>query len=288
MITLSYYPGCSLGSSSDFYDASLKKVLDIYGVRLKELSDWSCCGASAAPAVSEELAITLSARNIAVAEESGLHLVAPCSACYARTKAAALRIAGDTETRHRVNRALFPLSCKGKIEVRNIIEVFLEYIGIERIAGSVEHDLASIRAVAYYGCLLTRIAGILPSDDVEDPTGMDTILKALGVTVIPWQYKTECCGASATITKGERTAELSGRLIRAAVHAGAKAIITTCPLCQLNLDLMVFLGKDVEPVPVLFLPEVFELALLGETPGAARHIVNIKDLTRGITRLKRA
>ncbi|MBP1748038.1 MAG: CoB--CoM heterodisulfide reductase [Deltaproteobacteria bacterium] len=287
MITLSYYPGCSLRSSSDFYDISLKKIMTFYGVTLKELDDWSCCGASAAPTVNEDLSIALSARNIALAERSGLHLVAPCSACYARTKAAAQKIAEDNATRCMVNDALSPLSCKGNIEVKNIIEVFLEYIGIERIADSVSHDLASIRAVAYYGCLLTRIMGISPSDDIEDPTGMDIILKALGTTVVPWQYKTECCGASTTITNGERTAELSGRLIKAAVRAGAEAIVTTCPLCQLNLDLMEYLDKDVAPIPVLFLPEIFELAIFGKTSAGARHIVNIKDIEHGITPMKR-
>lgn len=285
MITLSYYPGCSLNSSSDFYDISLKKVMDYYGVKLKELDDWSCCGASAAFAVSEDLSVALSARNIALAEASGLHLIAPCSACYARTKAAAQKIREDNETRRMVNEAIAPLVCTGGIEVKNIIEVFREYIGIERIADSVAHDLSSIRTVTYYGCLLTRIMGITPSDDVEDPTGMDIILKALGATVLPWQHKTECCGASITITNGCRTAELSGRIIKAAIRAGAGAIVTTCPLCQLNLDLTRYLGGNSldSPLPVLFLPEVFELAIFGKTSGAARHIVNISALEQGIT-----
>lgn len=287
MIALSYYPGCSLSSSSDFYDISLKKVMAFYGVTLKELDDWSCCGASAASTVNEELSLALSARNIALAEGPGLHLVAPCSACYARTKAAARKITEDAEARRIVNDALSPLSCRGNIEVKNIIEVFLEYIGIERIADSAAYDLASIRAVAYYGCLLTRIMGISPSDDVEDPTGMDIILKALGTTVIPWQYKTECCGASATITNGDVTARLSARLIKAAVRSGAQAIVTTCPLCQLNLDLIRYLGGDIRPVPVLFLPEIFELAIFGRISGSARHIVSTGDVEQGITPVKR-
>ncbi len=280
MINLSYYPGCSARSSSDFYDLSLKKILAFYGVRLEELDDWSCCGASAASTVNEGLSAALSARNIALAEKKGRHLVVPCSACYARTKATALKVAEDASTRLRVNDAISPLECRGNIEVKNIIEVFLEYIGIERIAGAVSHDLAQVRAAAYYGCLLARIPGIAPSDDIEDPVGMDIILEALGTTVIPWQYKTECCGASVTITNGKRTAGLSGRLIEAAHRAGANAIVTTCPLCQLNLDLIVHLDERVKPLPVFFLPEIFELALFGKTDGSARHIMDTKDIER--------
>lgn len=288
MIRFSYYPGCSLGSSTDFYDRSLRKVLTFYGIELKELDDWSCCGASAASTVNEDLSIALSARNIALAENSGFHLVAPCSACYARTKAAARKIAEDNNTRQMVNEVLAPLSCRGNVEVRNIIEVFLEFVGLERIAGSASHDLGSLRVAAYYGCLLTRIAGISPSDDIEDPTGMDIILKGLGAGVVPWQYKTECCGASSTIADGDVTARLSGRLVEAAVQAGAQAIVTTCPLCQLNLDLMRYLGSDIAPVPVFFLTEIFELALFGRTSGGERHFVSTRHIEQGIRPLKEA
>lgn len=286
MIRFSYYPGCSLGSSTDFYDRSLRKVLTFYGIELKELDDWSCCGASAAPTVNEGLSIVLSARNIALAERSGLHLVAPCSACYARTKAAARKIVEDNDTRRMVNEALAPLSCRGNIEVKNVIEVFRDFVGLERIAGSVSHDLRGLKAVAYYGCLLTRIMGISPSDDTEDPTGMDIILKALGVTVVPWQYKTECCGASSTITNGDVTARLSGRLAEKAARAGGQAIVTTCPLCQLNLDLLPYLGSGIPPVPVFFLTEIFELALFGETSGGARHLVDTRTIEQGVRPLQ--
>ncbi|MBP7526285.1 MAG: CoB--CoM heterodisulfide reductase iron-sulfur subunit B family protein [Syntrophorhabdaceae bacterium] len=282
MIALSYYPGCSLASSSSFYDRSLRKVLAYYGVALNELDDWSCCGAAAAPTIHQDLTDVLAARNIALAEREGLHLLAPCSACYARSKAASLKIAGDRATRDMVNQALAPLSCTGSVEVKNVIEVFLQYVGVERIAASAAHKLGPIRAVSYYGCLLTRIMGVPSSDDTEDPTGMDVILDALGAVVVPWQYKTECCGAGSTITNSERTAELSGRIMTMAVRAGANAIVTTCPLCQLNLDLVIHLKKNAATLPVFFLTEIFELALFGAVEGGGRHLIPADDIERSI------
>lgn len=282
MITLSYYPGCSLKSSSAFYDRSLRRALSFYGVNLKELDDWSCCGAAAAPAINEELADVLSARNIALAEQAGLHLLAPCSACYARTKAGAVKIAGRRRTRDMVNQALAPMRCSGSVEVKNIIEVFLEYVGIERIAASVEYGIGSIRPVPYYGCLLTRIMGVPSSDDREDPSGMDVLLDALGADVVPWQYKTECCGAGSTVTNSDTTAELSGRIMTMALRAGANAIVTTCPLCQLNLDLTVHLREDLAKIPVLFLTEIFELALFGSTGGTRGHLISMADIERSV------
>ena len=71
--------------------------------------------------------------------------------------------------------------------------------------------------------------------------------------------------------------------MNAAVRAGAQAIVTTCPLCQLNLDLMTYLGKDIEPLPVFFLPEMFELAIFGSMAGGARHIVDTRKIEQGIS-----
>jgi len=278
MITLSYFPGCSLTSSSSFYDRSLRKVLSFYGVELRELEDWSCCGAAAAPAMNHELTDVLSARNIAIAERSGLHLLAPCSACYARTRASALKIAGDRSTRDMVNEALSPMSVKGSLEVRNIIETFLQYVGVEKIAASVAYGIGSMRVVPYYGCLLTRIMGAPSSDDVEDPSGMDVLLDALGAVVVPWQFKTECCGAGSTATDRDRTTRLSGRIMAMAKKAGANAVVTTCPLCQLNLDLTTHARGDLAGIPVLFLTEVFELALFGSTPDSKHHLISMADI----------
>ena len=245
MITLSYFPGCSLTSSSSFYDRSLRKVLSFYGVELRELEDWSCCGAAAAPAMNHELTDVLNARNIAIAERSGLHLLAPCSACYARTRASALRIAGDRPTRERVNEALAPMSAKGSVEVRNIIEALLQYVGVERVAASVAYGIGSVRAVPYYGCLLTRIMDVPSSDDIEDPSGMDVLLDALGTSVLPWQFKTECCGAGSTATASDRTAQLSGRIMAMAVKAGVTVRKVDMKALQRHLIEMKILPPDV-------------------------------------------
>ena len=58
------------------------------GVHLRELDEWNCCGASSAQAVSEPLAISLSARNLGINEKTGLDLVVPCASCYQRLKRA--------------------------------------------------------------------------------------------------------------------------------------------------------------------------------------------------------
>jgi heterodisulfide reductase subunit B len=77
-----YYPGCSLRATGRAYDESTRAVAGVLGLQLEELEDWSCCGATTYMSVSELLSVSISARNLGLAQQCGLDIVAPCSACF--------------------------------------------------------------------------------------------------------------------------------------------------------------------------------------------------------------
>ena len=273
MVTLTYYPGCSLKTGSKFYETSIRKVFQNYDIELRELQDWSCCGASAAHTVDEEVAHVLVARNLALAEKEELNFFAPCSACYSRSKITNDTIRNDAALQNEINGAIAPLECTGSLEVKNIVEVLDDHVGVSAIAAKRKFDLSGLKVVPYYGCVLTRLMRVKPYDDREDPRSMDSLLGALGTTVLKWPFKMECCGASKTLTDKNMTVRLSERIMERAIKAGADAIVTPCPLCQMNLDLLPSLGSTKPAIPTLFLSEVFELALYGSMVGTASHLV---------------
>jgi heterodisulfide reductase subunit B len=282
MTMLAYYPGCSLKTSSKFYEASIRNIFSLYGIEMKELDDWSCCGASAAHTVDETLSYALPARNLSLAEEQNCHLFAPCSACYNRSKITNEKIREDSNIREAVNRSIHPMRCLGTVEVKNIIEVMHDHVGLERITRNIAYDLSSIRVAPYYGCVLTRMMRVKPFDDKEDPTSMDSLLWALGTELLQWPFKMECCGASKTLTNKDVTARLSGRIMDMAITAGADVVVTPCPLCQMNLDLLPYLGRESNNLPVLFLSEMFELALTGKLAGTSSHIIGVDGLLKKV------
>jgi heterodisulfide reductase subunit B2 len=288
MVTLTYYPGCSLKTSSKFYETSIQEVFMAYNVRLKELDDWSCCGASAAHTIDETIADALVARNLSLAEREEHHLFAPCSACYNRSKITNERLRADKGLRDKINGINDPLKCLGTIEVKNIIEVLHDHVGIERIAKQVKYDLSGLKVVPYYGCVLTRIMKMDAFDDKENPVSMDTLIWATGAEVVQWPFKMECCGAGKTLTNKETTLRLSKRIMDMAITMGADAIVTPCPLCQLNLDILPYLGRGDRNLPILFLSEIFELALFGMLTGAGSHIIPVdealKKAVKAVTR----
>ncbi len=79
-----YYPGCSLTESAKDFDVSTRKVMSGLGAELREIDDWTCCGASAVDSVSKLLAYSLPARNLVLSQRQmpGADMLVPCSACY--------------------------------------------------------------------------------------------------------------------------------------------------------------------------------------------------------------
>ncbi|MBQ8173216.1 MAG: heterodisulfide reductase subunit B, partial [Mailhella sp.] len=123
------------------------------------------------------------------------------------------------------------------METYSVLQAIVENEGIEKIASRITYPLKGMKVVAYYGCLLSRPAHVAKFDDPENPQSLDNIMKALGAEVLPFAFKTECCGAAMGIPDVNIPGTLSGRILDAARAAGADAVVTACPLCHMNLDL---------------------------------------------------
>jgi len=278
-MTLGFYPGCSLKGSSREYAESVLSVAKAFDINLEEISDWNCCGATAAHNMNKELSLALPARILSLAEKQGLkEIVVPCAACYSRLTVTKYELAKDPELRKQVTTAN-DLEYNGTVEVLNIIQMLDKYVtpNLEgRVVKPFDHKVA-----CYYGCLLVRPHEILKFDREEDPQSMDELMLKTGATPIDWAFKTECCGAGLSVSRTSSVGRLSGKIIRDAVDRGAEAMIVACPMCHSNLDMRrgainSFLGEKID-IPVLYATQVLGLALGLDRKalGLQRHFVNV-------------
>lgn len=263
---LAYYPGCSLKQSSSLYDLQNRLVLEKLGIHLKELEDWNCCGATSAGKTDDFLAIAMPARNIGIACASGLkELVIPCSACYSRTLVAQNYLEANETLKEKINSGLSK-KIEGPVKISSILEVLLERLRSGVIGETAIRKPSLLKPVCYYGCMMTRFPFEVPvPDNVENPQGMDLLLDAIGLHPIDWNYKTHCCGASAAVNDPETAMALMAKIMKDAFSRGANCLVTTCPMCQLNLDahqntLLKDMGAT-ERLPVLFITEVLGMAM---------------------------
>ncbi len=260
-----YFPGCSLEKIASSYHLSSLETTKKLGVELKELDDWNCCGATTYFHVDQLLAYTLVARNLAMAEKEGLDLVAPCSACYKNAYSTNKYIKEDPDLAEHINFALEAddLHFEGKINVKHIIEIFADDIGVEAIKEKVSSPLKGLKIAPYYGCQIVRPRK--NGEDVEAPHFFEDIISAMGADAVDYPERLRCCGASLMLTSRRAALNMSRNLLQSAVKSGADVIATACPLCQVNLECYQSavneeFGTDYS-IPVLYFTQLLGLAL---------------------------
>ena len=275
-----FYPGCSMDASAFEYKKSMLAVFAALGAEVVELEDWTCCGASVAPVMSDLLSLAMPARNLAIAEKMGQSrtMVVGCSACFtsfARTNAAIK----DSAVLGRVNQALEveDLKYRGSITVRHMLDVLANDFGPDVIAANVKRPLTGMTVAPYYGCQTVRPYGTF--DDSQQPWSMHGILEALGVEVHHHLCEATCCGTSLLTTKPELGLRIAGAILE--VAQPADCIATVCPMCHMNLDsyqnkVSKVLNKPIK-IPVVFLPQLMGLAfgLSEEEMLFKRHVVPV-------------
>lgn len=253
----SYYPGCTLKGSAQELDESFRNSAARLGVTLKEIPDWTCCGASSAHMVDAYLETALPARDLITAERMGHDVVAPCAGCHVRMRAASKHILKDQELLRQ-----FPF--KGEIDVISGMDMFHKPELLKALKEKKTRPLEGLRVVPYYGCLAVRPVEVVEPANAENPVQMDHILEALGAEVLSWPYKTDCCGGSLALTKTDMVVKLSRKLIDMALMVDADIMVTMCPMCQANLDtrqtdISKAAGK-VYHMPVVYLTELIGVA----------------------------
>ena len=287
---IAYYPGCTLQSSSRLYDVQTKVVLEDLGIRLHELEDWNCCGATSAAKTDDFMAMALPARNLGIADAMGLSdLVIPCSACYSRMLVAQVQIKEDPELEEEINREL-EKKVTGQTRIITILKLLDMALESGVLQEKAEKMLKGLRPVCYYGCLQTRFPSEIPAeDDIENPQAMERIVRACGAKPIDWSYKTACCGASASVNDPDLASNLMGKILEDAAARDANCFVTSCPMCQLNLDSY---QKQVRPargmekaLPVYFITELVGLAIgkRAEELQIDRHLSDAVGLLREVS-----
>ncbi|HTP26382.1 MAG TPA: CoB--CoM heterodisulfide reductase iron-sulfur subunit B family protein [Anaeromyxobacteraceae bacterium] len=280
-----YYPGCSLSAIGRAYDESARAVCKHLGIELDELEDWNCCGATAFMCVNELLGLSISARNLCIAQRMALDLVVPCPACFTNLRKTDRALRDRPQARRQVAEVLAAGKLSylpGTVPVRHLLEALLMDEGLGRIRSAVRIPLRGLAVAPYYGCQVVRPP--VDFDESEYPTMLDGLLTSLGAEVVHYPLKSRCCGA-ALMGTSERTAlHLCKELLHCAQQNGALLIATLCPLCQTNLDAFQSsvnraFGTSFH-IPVLYFTQLMGIAmgLPGPCLGLGREIVSAAPL----------
>jgi heterodisulfide reductase subunit B len=259
-----YYPGCSLHASASEYDLSTRELFNALNIRLTEVPDWFCCGATPAHNVDELLSLSLCAKNLELAEQVEGDLAVACAACFSRLKFTQHTLEESDVKRKQVEKAIdAPVKLDSK--VKHLLEILARDLGLERLAAAAKKPLSGLKVACYYGCLLTRPTDVPNLDCTEAPTIMERVIEAVGAETVAWTHRLECCGANFTLSRPGVVIQLTNAILDSAKSAGADCIMVGCPLCHGNLDIR---QKEIEGVynteyglPVFYLTQLVGLAV---------------------------
>ncbi len=249
------YPGCTVRSTGAECAASVRAVFDALGIGLVELPDWNCCGASSARIVDRDLGVLLPGRNLLIAQQLGMGMVATCAGCHSRLRYAQQRLLESKGLRDRLSSTV-GIPWEGGAVTESPLSVVAGLDPAE-IGSRVKLSLQALKVAPYYGCLLARPRRETGEKDPDNPTSMDLVLSLLGAEIVDWSYKTDCCGGSLALSCREVARRLANRLAKKAVEAGARCIVTACPTCQANLEMRQS-GRD--RLPVFYFTELMGLS----------------------------
>jgi heterodisulfide reductase subunit B len=259
-----YFPGCSAESTArDMHESSLA-VAEKLDIELIEPKGWTCCGATAGHQTNRVLAASLPAATLLKVKDMGMDMIVNCAACYNRMKVANHHILMDADMRNNVGDAL-GRDYDGSVRVRHFLEVLHEDVGLDAIEKALKHSLNGLKVACYYGCLLVRPHEVTQFDDPENPTFLDRLVTTMGGESLEWPHKLECCGGGLSMSRTDVVVNLVDSIVGMAKAAGAECITTSCPMCQINLDMRQLdiqkqTGKRYD-MPVVYVTQLLGLCL---------------------------
>ncbi len=285
-LKVGYYPGCAMQGTARDYSESMLAVAKALDVELCEVPDWNCCGSSPAHMIEHLVSVALPVNVLLKAKRAGMtEVMTPCAACYNRLAMGAHEVAQSPATKAQVAKVLAVAEADlDKLpRVLNVVELLARVS--DRITANLKKKFEQTVA-CYYGCLLVRPAKVTGFDQTEDPQEMDKLVALVGGKTIDWNFKTECCGASFSISRTSVVGRLGAKILEDAAKRKAEAIVVACGMCHSNLDLrrgeinrhLEAASAAKSDIPVLYLTDVIGLALgiPDKKLGFRRHFVPVK------------
>jgi len=260
-----FYLGCVMPTEQYAYEVSIREVLPKLDVELVDLEGFSCCG-EPLKSVNQMLTLSLSARNIAIAEKEELDIFAPCPLCHLALSESKRILDSDIHMRERINKFLADedLVYNGTSDVVHTVDLLHDIVGLEKIKKLVKTPLKDLKIASHYGCHTIRPSEIGRPDDSENPEKMDRILEVIGGKPEYYPEKLDCCGGLLNANLPESALTKTGQKLKSVQEQGFDVFVDVCPWCHRQYDSkQVKAGETVAAkleMPVFYLTQLIGLS----------------------------
>ncbi len=257
-----FFVGCTTLGRLWGYELATRKVTEKLGVELVDMPGSSCCGTTYLETLDHKTALAMAARNICIAEEMGLDIVTVCNGCAEVLTKANKELKEDPGLRGVINGVLSEVGkeYKGSVEVKHLVRMLKEDVGLKKIRAEVNHPLKGLRVGAHYGCHMLKPSDVMMFDDPEAPTSLDELIEATGAESVAYPNKLECCTGPIMGIREDVTWSVGLEKVET-VKMRADIMVTACPFCYLTYERCQLMANESPNLPVVHYPQLLGLAM---------------------------
>ncbi|MCS7123669.1 MAG: (Fe-S)-binding protein [Candidatus Aenigmarchaeota archaeon] len=209
-----FYPGCIIKLILKDFEKKYEKILKKYGIDFIKLSELEfCCGSPALNAGYFEVFKSIVDKNMKIFKEHSIKkIITPCPACFKTFKIE------------------YPKFTKFNIEVEHITQTIWKKIKDDKS----KKEIGRKTKVTYHDpCHLGRYCKVY-----DEPR---KIIESLGYKLSEMKFSHQnsfCCGGGGGVAANFPllAEEIAKERISQALKTGAKILITSCPLCYIQLE----------------------------------------------------
>ncbi len=257
--------GCMMPLKYPQMELAIRKTAPNIGIELVDVDGFTCCPDPIYFKAKDKINwLTVAARNLSIAEETGFTMVTMCSGCISTLKEARYLLAEDQELFAEVNKRLKKINreYKGKVKIKHLTELIRDDLGMDVIKKSVKKPLNGVKVGIHYGCHLLKPSQIMHVDDADYPSILDDFVRAIGAVPVEQKERMLCCGKGCM--DDELPLEMTEEIFIAIKETDADCMGLICPTCFSSFDLGQIMinrkkGKDYN-MPVIYLFQLLGLA----------------------------
>ena len=281
--------GCMMPYKYPQMELAIRKTMPNIGVELVDIDGFTCCPDPIYFKAQDKMKwLTIAARNLAVAEETGLDLITMCSGCISTLREAQYMLDEDPELMNEVNKRLKKINreYKGKIKIKNAVVMIRDDLGLEAVRNSVKRPLEDVKVGVHYGCHLLKPSQIMHMDDADYPSLLENLVQALGATPLTHTEKLLCCGKGCL--DDEMPLNMTYDIFASMEEVNADVMGLICPTCFNSFDLgQMMIARKMNRefnMPVIYYCQLLGLAqgLSPEEVGLHTHRVKVDKALKKI------
>jgi len=236
-----FFLGCIMPNRYPGIEAAMRNVAEVLGIKLLDMEGASCCPPpGVVKSFHKPTWLAIAARNLTLAEALNVDATTLCSGCYGTLREANTILKEDAAMREKVNKILhdYGKEFRGTINVKHMVEVLYDDIGIEKLRDLVKKPL-NLKVAVHYGCHLLKPTRYRTGKSSERPKFLDELVEVLGAKSVPYRDKMMCCGAGGGVraSSPDVSADMTREKLENVKNAGADCIVTPCAFCHLQFDI---------------------------------------------------